>query len=185
MLTHKGTQTIHTERLVLRRFTPDDAEAMFANWANDERVTRYLTWAPHGSAELTRQLLTAWCTEYGHDNYYNWAITLDGTPIGNISVVFINDKHDYACIGYCLGHDHWGKGIMTEAARAVIRCLFEDVGVNRIEISHATKNPASGKVAQKCGLTYEGTKREFYRSLSGELHDIAFYSILRSEYRAL
>lgn len=183
MLTHKGTKTIKTERLVLRRFTPDDAEAMFANWANDERVTRYLTWAPHGSPELTRQLLTAWCAEYERDEYYNWTITEGGMPIGNISVVLVSDKHEYACIGYCLGHDLWGRGFMTEAARAVIDFLFDEVGFNRIEISHATKNPASGRVALKCGLTYEGTKREFYRAQSGEMHDIAFYSVLRSEHK--
>ena len=47
MITHKGTQTIHTERLILRKFTVEDAQAMFENWANDERVTRFLTWCPH------------------------------------------------------------------------------------------------------------------------------------------
>lgn len=46
MITHKGTQTIHTERLILRKFTIDDAQAMFENWASDEKVTRYLTWCP-------------------------------------------------------------------------------------------------------------------------------------------
>ena len=49
MITHKGTQTIHTDRLILRKFTVDDAQAMFENWASDERVTRYLTWCPHES----------------------------------------------------------------------------------------------------------------------------------------
>ena len=49
MITHKGTQAIHTERLTLRKFTVDDAQAMFENWANDERVTRYLTSRVAGS----------------------------------------------------------------------------------------------------------------------------------------
>ena len=48
MITHKGTQTIHTERLILRKFTIDDAQAMFENWASDEKVTRYLTWCRCG-----------------------------------------------------------------------------------------------------------------------------------------
>lgn len=43
---------------------------------------------------------------------------------------------------------YWNKGLMTEAARAVIDYLFSKVGVHRIEIAHAVKNPASGKVAQ-------------------------------------
>ncbi|GEM_PF-6663323 len=61
MITNKGTQTIQTERLKLRRFTVDDAQAMFDNWANDPRVTRYLTWSPHESPEATKQLLERWC----------------------------------------------------------------------------------------------------------------------------
>lgn len=184
MITHKGTQTIRTERLTLRRFTLDDAEDMFNNWANDERVTRYLTWEPHESPELTRQLLELWCANYGENNYYNWMIEFEGKPIGNISVVKFDESSEAADLGYCIGYDFWGCGIMTEAAKAVIDYLFAEVGVNRIGISHAVKNPASGRVAQKCGLTYEGTKREFYKTLSGELLDISFYGILRREWES-
>ncbi len=182
MLDHIGTQTIKTLRLTLRPFTPDDAEAMFHNWANDEDVCRYLTWQPHATVEVTKQLLTLWCAEYEQPNKYNWLIEYDGTPIGNISAVLVSDKHEYACIGYCIGKPWWGLGLTTEAAKAVIGYLFDKVGVNRIEISHVTSNPASGKVAQKCGLSYEGTKRGFFRSKTGEFFDIAFYSILKNEW---
>ncbi len=182
MLNHIGTQTINTERLTLRRFTPDDAVAMFNNWANDEDVCRYLTWEPHGDVKVTKQLLDVWCTAYNEPNYYNWVIEFDSAPIGNISIVFVSDKHEYACIGYCIGKAWWGRGITTEAASAVIEYMFKDVGVNRIEISHATKNPASGRVAQKCGLYCEGTKRQYFKSKSGDFFDIAFYSILRDEW---
>lgn len=51
-MTHKGTVMLETERLILRRFVAEDAEAMFRNWVNDPEVTRYLTWQPHGSIEL-------------------------------------------------------------------------------------------------------------------------------------
>ena len=68
MVTHKGTQTIQTERLTLRRFKTQDAQPMFCNWANDERVTRFLTWASHGSPELTRELLEVWCADYENSN---------------------------------------------------------------------------------------------------------------------
>ena len=57
MLTHKGTQVLHTERLTLRRFTVCDAEDMFNIWACDEKGTKYLTWSPHQSVEFTKQLL--------------------------------------------------------------------------------------------------------------------------------
>ena len=182
MITHKGTQTIHTARLTLRRFIVDDAQAMFQNWANDERVTRYLTWRPHESSEATKQLLEVWCSAYENSNTYNWAMDYEGTPIGNISVVRLSDKCEYAELGYCMGYDYWNKGFMSEAAKAVIDYLFAEVGVNRVGISHAVKNPASGRVAQKCGLTYEGTKREFFKRSDGEFLDISDYGIFRSEW---
>ena len=185
MLTHKGTQTICTKRLVLRRFAVEDAQAMYSNWASDSRVTRFLTWLPHTSAEATAQLLALWCKEYENVAYYNWVITMDGVPIGNISVVAMSEKSEHAELGYSLGHAYWGRGIMTEAARAVIAFLFTEVGVNRVDISHAVGNPASGRVAQKCGLTFEGIRRAAYKVVSGELLDICEYSITRSAWQAL
>ena len=64
MLLHQGTKIIKTERLVLRPFTVDDAKKMFDNWANDSRVTRFLTWQPHGTVDVTVNLLSLWCEEY-------------------------------------------------------------------------------------------------------------------------
>lgn len=183
MITNKGTQAIRTERLILRRFTPEDAPAMFENWANDERVTRYLTWDPHGSPGETRQLLELWCAGYENPGTYNWAMEYEGKLIGNISVVRLDERSEAADLGYCMGHAYWGRGLMTEAAKAVIDFLFGEVGVNRVEISHAVKNPASGRVAQKCGLTLEGTKRAFFKSSAGEFLDISFYGILKSEWQ--
>ncbi len=185
MITHKGTKTIHTERLILRKFTIDDARAMFENWANDERVTRYLTWRPHESPEATKQLLEIWCADYENPNTYNWAMEYDGVPIGNISVVQLNEKNEYANLGYCMGCAYWNKGLMTEAAKVVIDFLFSEVGVNRVEISHAVKNPASGRVAQKCGLTLEGTRREYFKASNGEFLDISYYGIIRSEWEKI
>lgn len=185
MITHKGTQTIHTERLILRKFTLDDAQEMFENWANDERVTRYLTWCPHESAEATKQLLEIWCASYENLNTYNWVMEYESTPIGNISVVLLSEKSEYAVLGYCMGYAYWNKGFMTEAVKAVIDFLFSKVGVNRVEISHAVKNPASGRVAQKCGLTFEGTKREHFKTPNEEFLDISYYGIIRSEWENL
>ena len=64
MLTHKGTVTLETPRLILRRAEPADAPAMFRNWATDPEVTKYLTWPPHGNIAITRSLLERWSAEY-------------------------------------------------------------------------------------------------------------------------
>lgn len=182
MLTHKGSVALTTPRLTLRPLTPDDSEDMFNNWANDERVTRFLTWLPHSSPEKTKELLTLWYSNYSNPDYYNWAIVYEGHPIGNISVVRISERDEYAELGYCIGHAYWGKGIMTEAASAVTDYLFKEVGMNKVSISHAVKNPASGEVAKKCGMKFEGTSRQDFKSAAGEFLDISHYSILRSEW---
>lgn len=182
MLTHKGTQTIYTERLTLRRFTVEDARQMYDNWASDPRVTRFLTWEPHASPELTAQLLNEWTEAYQSLNNYNWVMEYEGQCIGNISVVRCSDRSEYAELGYCMGYDYWNKGLMTEAVKAVVAFLFEEVGCHRIVIRHAVKNPASGRVAQKCGLTYEGTERGVFKNRDGEFLDIAGYAILREEW---
>lgn len=181
MLSHKGTQTITTKRLVLRKFVPEDAEAMYENWAKDERVTKYLTWPPHESLETTQYVLSLWCENYQKDNFYQWAIVYEGKVIGSISVVEFSDSHLSAELGYCMSYDYWGKGIMTEAVSAVIDFLFTQVGFNRLTICHAVKNPASGRVAQKCGLTFEGTHREQFKSQWGEFLDISCYAIVRKD----
>lgn len=182
MITHKGTQPLHTPRLTLRRFTTEDAEAMYAAWASDARVTRFLTWQPHESPQATRALLDIWCASYVQPDTYHWAIEKDGALIGDISVVRHSDKHKHAELGYCIGHDYWGNGYTTEAARAVIAFLFDEVGFHRVAICHATQNPASGRVAAKCGMTYEGTEREVFIAHDGTYLDIAHHAVLKQDW---
>lgn len=183
MLTHTGTQTIQTNRLTLRRFTVDDAHAMFHNYANDPRVTRYLSWQPHTDVAASRALLADWCNNYTQDNYYHWAIVFDGKVIGGISVVRLDEINENAEIGYCIGASYWGQGIMTEAAHAVLDYLLEQVNCHRVVICHAPQNPASGRVAQKCGLVYEGTLRQACKTSLGEYLDLAVYSKIKKDFR--
>ena len=156
MITHKGTQPLETARLRLRRFALTDAECMYRNWANDERVTRFLTWTPHESSAMTAELLKLWCGEYASPDVYNWVIEFEGEPIGGINVVRKDEEKGLAELGYCMGYRWWNMGIMTEACEAVTAYLLNEIGYDTLRISHAVGNPASGKVAQKCGYTYVG-----------------------------
>ena len=111
---HIGTQRLETERLVLRRFTLDDAPAMFENWASDAEVTRFLTWQPHASVEVTRSVLADWVSSYEQPDFYQWAIVpkqLGDEPIGSISVVGMSDSVSMVHIGYCIGRPWWHQGM--------------------------------------------------------------------------
>lgn len=182
-MNHCGTRQLDTERLVLRRFVTEDAEAMFRNWASDPEVTKYLTWPAHASAEVSRAILRDWTAAYASPGYYQWAIVLKENgedPIGGISAVGLNDDLSIVQIGYCLGRRWWHRGIMSEALKAVIDFFFDEVGANRIESRHDPRNPHSGMVMQKCGMKYEGTLRESDRNNQG-ICDACWYAILRSE----
>ena len=184
MLTHKGTKTIETDRLILRQFTMEDAPAMFRNWANDDEVTKHLTWPTHSDVEVTKMVLSDWTSHYAKPDFYNWAIVLKengGEPIGNISVVRINHNTECAAMGYCMSRAHWRKGVMPEALKAVVDFLFSEVGFNRIEAEHAAENPASGRVMEKAGLRYEGTLRQSGRNNQG-IVDLVWRAILRSDW---
>lgn len=178
---HLGTVELKTSRLLLRRFTADDAEAMYRNWASDPKVTKYLTWPTHSGPDISRLVLESWVGEYEKENYYQWAIEFERQPIGSIAVVNTNDPVGKMEIGYCIGRDWWHLGIVSEALSAVMRFLFEEVGVNRIEARHDRNNPHSGGVMRKCGMKYEGTLRQADRNNQG-IVDSCVYGILRSEY---
>jgi len=179
---HCGTQRLETERLVLRRLAMDDADAMYRNWASDPEVTRFLTWPPHTNPEATRRVIGAWLPLYEKADYYHWAITLKENgdePIGTIHGL-PDDGLESVQIGYCLGRPWWHRGIMSEAAGAVIGFFFDRVGVNSVCSYHDPNNPHSGMVMKHCGMKYEGTRRAADRNNTG-ICDASWYSILRSE----
>ena len=181
-MNNKGTVKLETERLILRRFEPSDAEAAFNNWMSSEKVTKFLTWEPYKSVDDALSYIEYCMGEYEKDTTYNWVIELRESrqPIGSISAVAL--REDIACaeLGYCLSESCWGRGIMPEALMRVIDFFFNDVGLNRIQANHDVNNPASGKVMEKCGLRYEGTLRQSGRNNQG-LCDTVIRAILRED----
>lgn len=179
---HKGTITLKTERLTLRSFAASDAEQMFNNWASDDEVTRYMRWETHKAVEDSSFVLDIWLKEYESGEYYNWAMSLEnGELIGSIGFVEINKTDSRAEIGYCIGRKYWGNGYATEAAKAVIKFMFEEVGLNRIEAFHSISNPASGKVLNKAGMALEGTAKQKCYSREG-FQDCDMYGITHEEW---
>ena len=123
---------------------------MYKNWVSDPEVTKFLTWPTHPSVEVSRKINASWVASYEKPDYYQWAIVPKelGEPIGSIAVVEPNEKAESMEVGYALSRKYWGQGIMTEAFTAVIRYLFEEVGILRVSSRHDPNNPASGKVMQ-------------------------------------
>ncbi len=181
---HKGSITLETERLILRKYTLEDTKEIFDNWASDSQVTEYLTWEAHKSLEFTESRVKEWVNDYKNNNKYNWGIVFKEAKnqlVGSITVVKQDEDLEKVEIGYCIGKDFWGKGIVTEALEVLIKFFFEEVKANRIEALFDTENVGSGKVMAKCGMKYEGTLRQAFKNNKG-IRDTSIYSILAEEY---
>ena len=186
-LKHTGTVRLETARLILRQTTVADAEQMYANYAADPEVTKYLMWKPHASVEVSKGILADWDKQNAKMDYYHWGIVLKetGQLIGAGGSQGINEINQSTELGYCLGRMYWGKGLMSEAVAAMIAYLFGVVGLHRIFARYDPHNIASGRVMEKCGMIYEGTHRhEGYSELLG-FYDLAYYAILKDEWEAL
>lgn len=181
-MNHCCTQKLETDRLILRRYVIEDAAAMYNNWASDKEVTKYLMWQPHPSLEISRKVTEDWVNQYSDKSFYHWAIVLKENgdePIGDIAVVNMNEETSAVHIGYCIGRAWWHNGITSEALKAVMDYLFDEVNVNRIESRHDPRNPHSGKVMQKCNMKYEGTLRNSDWNNQG-VCDACYYALLKS-----
>lgn len=185
MLNHQGTKKLETPRLTLRKFSPNDAQDMFNNWASDPIVTKYLAWSPHPDIETSKSITNEWIKSYKSPETYQWGIEVKdiNQVIGTISLMHVNNNSEKCEIGYCIGKSFWSKGIMTEAFKIVIEYAFKEIGFNRIEARHQADNEASGKVMIKCGLQYEGCLRQSMKNNDGKFVDCKHYSILKEEYK--
>lgn len=182
-MNHKGTETLITSRLILRKFKLDDSNKMFQNWASDPQVTKYLTWPTHNNQLETKKLLEYWISEYVDPETYRWCICVkDGDfPIGSISVVSANSQVGSLEIGYCIGRGYWNKGLVTETVQSVVNFLFSKVLANRIEAHIDPRNEGSGAVLVKSGFRHTGLRRQVAINNTG-ICDVITYEILRDDY---
>ena len=146
-----NTPMLETERLILRKFTEEDLEALFLI-LKDEQVNTFLPWYPMKDLGETKRFYEErYAAKYGQPQAYAYAICLksDNYPIGYINVD-MEEHHDF---GYGLRKEFWHQGIVTEAGKAVIEQVRKD-GLPYITATHDINNPRSGSVMQACGMKY-------------------------------
>ena len=155
-----NTPRLETERLVLRRFTPADVEPLFS-LMRDREVNTFLPWFPlETEADAARYLEEHYLDYYRRPSGCRYAICLreNDRPIGYLHVDD-GESHD---LGYALARPSWGRGYMTEAARAVVDFLFRD-GLPFLTATHDADNPKSGAVMERIGMTYRYSYEELWQ----------------------
>lgn len=153
-LTPAGTLEITTDRLLLRRFTVNDAPNIYNNWASNPNVTKYLDWKAHSDINETKAVLNEWLASYESGYYFNWAVTLLESiePIGAIGLNFIDIENESGEIGFLLCEDYWNKGITTEALGFSLNYLFNTVQFNIISAHVNELNTYSRKLLKGYGF---------------------------------
>lgn len=173
-------EILETARLRLRSPRQEDAAVIFDSYARDPIVTRYLVWLPHQSIETTEKFIALCIEQWANASAFPYIITQrsDEQLVGMIDL----RPHEHgANMGYVLAKEHWGRGIMTEAARSVVESALAQRGLYRVQAFCDVDNIASARVLEKCGMRREGTLRRYivHPAVSSEPRDCYLYAITR------
>ena len=174
--------TLETTRLFLRPFRMADAGRV-QRLAGDRAVADTTLNVPHpyedGVAEKWISNHRDW---FDRREQAAFAIVLraEDTRIGAVGLL-INMEDQRAELGYWIGKPYWSQGFCTEASRAILGFGFEQLGLNRIHAHHFARNPASGLVMQKIGMTHEGRMPRHIRKWDA-FEDLELYGILKSQW---
>jgi RimJ/RimL family protein N-acetyltransferase len=175
-----ASDTLETARLRLRSPRQEDAAVIFDSYARDPIVTRYLVWLPHRSIETTERFIALCIEQWASASAFPYVIRRksDDRLVGMIDLR--TDEHG-ANVGYVLAKEHWGQGIMTEAARCIVAYALAQQELYRVQAFCDVDNVASARVLEKVGMRREGTLRRYvvHPAVSSEPRDCYLYAITK------
>jgi len=173
-------EQFETERLILRRPRVDDAPVIFAAYAQDPEVTRYMTWRPHKNMEETYRIVELMLKLWEEGNAYSYAITLKDSD-SVIGMITMHPDDFKVGLGYVLARPHWGKGYAPEAALAVTNWLLKQPDVYRVFAICDVENLASARVMEKAGMVREGLLGKYivHPNISEVPRDSYMYAIVK------
>lgn len=172
----KKITMLNSERIILRKFTQEDAEDVL-EYGSDPETLKWLFWEGLKDIEGALEAING----YYVANAGVFAIELkeENKCIGCIDLR-LNAVNEKASFGYVLNRKYWGRGYMTEALRTLLKLAFHMLELNRVESTHFVGNEASGRVMEKCGMIKEGLFLQEVK-VKGVFHDVVHYGILRNE----
>ena len=174
---------IETDRLILESWRPKDAPALYA-YAKNPNVGPHAGWKPHADVRESKRIIK---TIFLAKDTWKIIWKENGQVIGSIGLDEDRRRPTIASreMGYSMAEEYWGRGIMTEAGKAVLRYGFENLHLEIISIQTSTANARSQSVIRKLGFHPEGMERRCFRRYDGKVIDEYVFSMLRSEWESL
>ncbi len=180
----RGPQPVLTsERLVLRPFEAKDAGDV-QRLAGDHAIYDTTASIPHPYEDGMAEAWIAHLPEaFQEGREVTFAVTRgeDGALLGATGLV-LDARSPNGELGYWIGKPYWNQGYATEAARRVLTYAFDTLTLHRVQARHAKRNPASGRVMQKCGMRWEGELREHFLK-DGRYESMVIYGLLKREWQ--
>ena len=153
-------ETLETERLILRPLDLNDANAnAVQKFAGNYNIAKTTVNIPHPYEDgMAEEWISLQEKRWTDEDLVNFAIIKKQTDqlIGVVGLV--GRKEHEGGIGYWIGEPFWRNGYCTEATKALIDFCFKNLNIDRLEAEYLVTNPASGRVMEKAGMTFEGTK---------------------------
>lgn len=174
---------LETERLILRQLRYDDGPEIQGYFT--EELARFYDWWPRTTAD-GRGFVRFFKTGYQEEQSIRWGITLKPSDrvIGTCGFSDF-DHFSRAELGYELSMEHWHKGLMSEALRAIIPFGFNEIEMHRIQASIFPENTASIRLLEKFGFQKEGILRQYtYIKHRDAWEDCLVMALLKSEFQA-
>jgi ribosomal-protein-serine acetyltransferase len=148
---------------------------------NLERLKPWMPWATDGySVESAREYIQRTLNEFASDGRFSASIVQSGKIVGSIGFHNFDKANRSAHIGYWISRGAEGKGIVTRCCKALIDHLFEDVGLNRVQINCMVENTRSRAIPERLGFKLEGVLRQA-EYVNGRYGDWAVYAMLKDD----
>lgn len=177
---------IETERLILRPWNDDDAEALY-RYASDQAIGPIAGWPPHTSIDESREIIR---TVFAAPEVYAVVLKETGEPVGSCGIMFPDTLHSAAMrqgeaeIGYWIGKTFWGRGLIPEAVTALLERSFGFLGLDAVWCGYYDGNDKSRRVIEKCGFRFHHTNVGVTSPL-GDTRTEHYYLMTRADHDAL
>ena len=171
------------ESITLRLLEPSDAKELFKVMDQSRSsLRRWLPWVETNETwKDTRMFIEISLRQLERDESRQMGIFFQEKLVGVIGYYHIDRDNRTVSIGYWLGENYRGRGIMTRACRSMVNAAFYEQGFNRVEIRCAAGNEASKGIPKRLGFVYEGRARQGQR-LYNQFVDLEIYSALAKEW---
>lgn len=152
-----GTVELRTERLILRRYCPEDAPALYKEFGMDPAMVQYSGWNPYETLEMAQETVCRYIAGYEDERFYGWVMDFEGVLLGTIGAY--DYKNGCIEVGFSVVKACWGRGYATEALKVVLEYLTQNEGISCVTAWCASDNIGSRRALEKAGMKIVSTEK--------------------------